>query len=66
MFSFTPSFLSSGADTWSSSNELKDKLNQESDNNRQLALRKEIESKTFQERIDKLVRRSLPLALSHG
>ncbi|BGP43630.1 Protein mlp1 [Rhodotorula kratochvilovae] len=34
--------------------ELKDKLNQESDSNRQLALRKEIESKTFQERIDKL------------
>lgn len=38
--------------------ELKDKLNQESDSNRQLALRKEIESKTFQERIDKLVRLS--------
>ncbi|KPV73223.1 uncharacterized protein RHOBADRAFT_28975, partial [Rhodotorula graminis WP1] len=34
--------------------DLKDKLNQESDSNRQLALRKEIESKTFQERIDKL------------
>ncbi|PRQ70676.1 hypothetical protein AAT19DRAFT_10833 [Rhodotorula toruloides] len=34
--------------------ELKDRLNQESDTNRQLALRKEIESKTFQERIDKL------------
>ncbi|BGP11538.1 Protein mlp1 [Rhodotorula toruloides] len=34
--------------------ELKERLNQESDTNRQLALRKEIESKTFQERIDKL------------
>ncbi|GAA5874743.1 hypothetical protein JCM8547_005199 [Rhodosporidiobolus lusitaniae] len=34
--------------------ELKDKLNQVEDANRQLTLRKEIEGKTFQERIDKL------------
>ncbi|BGP27784.1 nucleoprotein TPR [Rhodotorula toruloides] len=34
--------------------ELKERLNQEADTNRQLALRKEIESKSFQERIDKL------------
>ncbi|GAA5982753.1 hypothetical protein JCM11641_007777 [Rhodosporidiobolus odoratus] len=34
--------------------ELKDKLNQAEDSNRQLSLRKEIEGKTFQERIDKL------------
>ncbi|GAA5906296.1 hypothetical protein JCM6882_002695 [Rhodosporidiobolus microsporus] len=34
--------------------ELKEKLNQAEDSNRQLALRKEIEGKTFQERIDKL------------
>ncbi|GAA5963338.1 hypothetical protein JCM21900_002043 [Sporobolomyces salmonicolor] len=34
--------------------ELKEKLNAAEDNNRQLALRKEIEGKTFQERLDKL------------
>ncbi|GAA5903057.1 hypothetical protein JCM5296_001724 [Sporobolomyces johnsonii] len=34
--------------------ELKEKLNAAEDSNRQLALRKEIEGKTFQERIDKL------------
>lgn len=37
------------------SSDMREKLNQAEDNNRQLALRKEIESKTFQERIDKLV-----------
>lgn len=36
--------------------DLKEKLAQETDSGRQIAMRKELESKTYQERIDKLVR----------
>lgn len=36
--------------------DLREKINAESDNARQTALRREIEAKTFQERIDRLVR----------
>lgn len=35
--------------------DLREKINAESDNARQTALRREIEAKTFQERIDRLV-----------
>ena len=38
-----------------SSAELKDKLNQETDATRQLALRKELDAKSYQERLDRLV-----------
>lgn len=49
----SPSLIDALASPYSA--ELKEKLNQAEDTNRQLALRKEIEGKTFQERIDKLV-----------
>lgn len=38
------------------STELKEKLNQETDASRQLALRKELDAKAYQDRLDKLVR----------
>lgn len=44
--------------------ELKDKLNQETDASRQLALRKELDAKTYQDRLDKLVRPFLSSFLS--
>lgn len=43
---------------------MKEKLAQETDAGRQLALRKELEGKTYQDRLDKLVRRSIALYLS--
>lgn len=48
------------ADALWSRAELKDKLAQETDAGRQLTLRKELEGKTYQDRLDKLVRPFLP------
>lgn len=42
--------------------DLKDRLSHEMDSSRQLALRKELDGRTYQERIDKLVRCSSPSA----
>lgn len=46
--------------------EIKEKLGQETDASRQLALRKELEAKTYQERLDKLVSVAIIFSLAKG